>query len=109
MRTIHLMFFCLFCSILIPGQAQEPASRKDLIKKAATDIISRVPYCALITLDSTGHPQARTMDPFAPDDNFVIWFGTNPKRLEVVSYKDGLTGDTITWRAPNIEIVVDEK
>src|SRR5437667_3834393 len=40
-------------------------------------------YCALITLDSNGRPQARTMDPFPPEENMVVWLGTNPKSRKV--------------------------
>ena len=37
----------------------------------------------MITIDSTGYPHARTMDPFQPDKNWVVWLGTNPKSRKV--------------------------
>ena len=55
----------------------------DTLIAAARDIIETAQYCALITLDKTGHPQARTMQPFPPDDEMIIWFGTNPLSKKV--------------------------
>ena len=40
-------------------------------------------YCALITIDSSGRTQARTVDPFAVDENMVVWLGTNPRSRKV--------------------------
>ena len=40
-------------------------------------------YCALITIDANGRAQVRTMDPFPPDENLVVWLGTNPKSRKV--------------------------
>lgn len=174
MRIILLPFMCLLCILASTCRAQ--GTDKDQISAAASEIIGKEKYCALITLDISGHPQARTMEAFPAEENFVIWFGTNknsrkvteikndprvsvyygdptgngyvvikgdavlvddpkekekhwmehweqfytdresnyilikviPQRLEVVSYKHGLTGDTITWRAPNKNISIYE-
>ena len=54
---------------------------------AAREIIATARYCALITVDSKGRIHARTMDPFPPDDNLVIWFGTNPKSRKVAEIR----------------------
>ncbi len=88
MHITRLILLCLFCSILLPGRAQQPATDTARIFKAATDIIHRVPYCALITLDEKGQPQARTMEPFPPEENFVIWFGTNRNSRKVREIKN---------------------
>ncbi len=40
-------------------------------------------YCALITTDGRGRANVRTMDAFAPDENMVVWFGTNPLSRKV--------------------------
>jgi general stress protein 26 len=50
-------------------------------------MIEATPYCALITLDVNGHPAARTMDPFPPEENMVIWFGTNKDSRKVQEVK----------------------
>jgi general stress protein 26 len=44
-------------------------------------------YCALITLDSFGSPQTRTLDPFPPDENMVVWLGTNPRSRKVAQIR----------------------
>jgi general stress protein 26 len=68
--------------ILLPDEIymqenQIPEYGRNRLIGAAREVMASVRYCALITLDQTGHPQARTMDPFLPDENMVVWFGTN--------------------------------
>jgi general stress protein 26 len=68
--------------------AQQPQRlSKDALIVAAREIIATARYCALITVDSKGRIHARTMDPFPPDDNLVIWFGTNPKSRKVAEIR----------------------
>jgi general stress protein 26 len=59
-----------------------------------------VRYCALITIDSTGHPDARIMDPFLPDDNMVIWLGTNINSRKVKQIESD-SRVTLYYQAPN--------
>ena len=68
------------------GQQPQRPSREALIS-AAREIIATARYCALITVDSKGRIHARTMDPFPPDENLVIWFGTNPKSRKVAEIR----------------------
>lgn len=68
--------------------AQETAAvPRDTLIAAATDIMSQTRFCVLITLDETGHPRARAMDPFMPDENWVIWMGTGPGTRKVEDIK----------------------
>jgi len=74
-----LIFF-----VVIAGASHELFAQETLVsdnpdkilKDAARDIIASSRFCALITVDDNGLPRARTMDAFAPDSNFVVWFGT---------------------------------
>ena len=68
----------------VRSQPKQPAhpDRQSLIA-TAREIMKTARYCALITLDSNGRPQARTMDPFPPEENMVVWLGTNPKSRKV--------------------------
>lgn len=50
---------------------------RDTLLAAAKNIIGQTRFCVLITLDESGHPQARAMDPFMPDENWVIRMGTS--------------------------------
>ena len=68
------------------GQQPQRLSKDELIS-AAREIIATARYCALITIDSKGRVHARTMDPFPPDENLVIWFGTNPKSRKVAEIR----------------------
>lgn len=67
-------------------ESQEPLSRAELIA-AAREIMVAARYCALITLDSSGRPQARTLDTFPPDENMVVWLGTNPRSRKVAAIR----------------------
>jgi general stress protein 26 len=55
---------------------------------AAKEIITSASTCALITLDDEGRPRVRQMDAFPPEDDFTIWFGTNPKSRKVNQIKN---------------------
>lgn len=50
---------------------------------AATDVMQTARYATLITIGDDGHPQARIVDPFAPDEEFTIWIATNPLTRKV--------------------------
>jgi len=51
--------------------------------EAARALMTRVRYCALITIGDDGQPQARTMDPAPPDARMVVWLVTNPATRKV--------------------------
>lgn len=44
-------------------------------------------YCALITTNAKGRAQARTMDPFPPDEKMVVWMATNPRSRKVAEIR----------------------
>lgn len=56
-------------------KAQSPVNR-DTILLAVHEIINETTYCGLVTIDSAGQPQIRTMNPFPVKEDFVIWFAT---------------------------------
>ncbi len=57
------------------------------VKVAALEIMSAVKTCALITLDEENRPRVRAMDPFLPESDFTVWFGTNPNSRKVAQIK----------------------
>jgi len=90
-RTTALVFL-LVCvpSILPTGQAQEKRSKQsegERLIAAAREVMAAARYCALITLDSSGRPHARTLDPFPPDEDMVVWLGTNPRSRKVAQIR----------------------
>jgi len=62
---------------------QESAFNRDTLISAAKKLMTEARYCALITLDKSGNPQVRTMDPFSPEEDMVIWLGTNSESRKV--------------------------
>lgn len=77
-----LLLITLFGLILFPVimpvviNAQDIAKR-DTILLAARELMNETHYCALVTIDSTGQPQIRTMNPFPAGDDFITWFATS--------------------------------
>jgi general stress protein 26 len=63
-------------------QKQEQSERGKLIA-AARELMTTARYCALITTAGAGRLEVRTMDPFPPDENLVVWLGTNPTSRKV--------------------------
>lgn len=55
---------------------------------AAREIMTAAGTCALITLDEEGIPRVRAMDPFNPESDFTVWFGTNAKSRKVNQIKN---------------------
>jgi len=53
------------------------------ILKSARGIIKRAYFGTLISIDHTGQPKARLMEPFLPGKNFEIYLATNPKSRKV--------------------------
>lgn len=67
---------------LAPDAASAQPSRADIIT-AATDIMRLARYCTLVTIGADGRPQARIVDPFAPEGDLTIWIATNPLTRKV--------------------------
>ena len=82
------MLSFLTVAALSPALAQEkekpaPVLDRAALVAAAREIMTAQTYCALITIDETGRPQVRTMNPFPPDEHMVVWFATNTRSLKV--------------------------
>jgi general stress protein 26 len=80
-----IMAFCLtgFASVISTGLHAQTAVNRDTIVSAAHEIIRETTYCGLVTIDSTGQPQVRTMNPFPPKDDLMIWFATSRNSRKV--------------------------
>lgn len=73
----------LLLIVLFPLVAQAQAPTRSTVIAAAIDIIQKAHYCTFISIDTAGQPQARMVDPIAPDESFTIWFATNPLTRKV--------------------------
>jgi general stress protein 26 len=90
-KLSKITFIFLTITLLFPiknfcqNTEHETVSNDQLIK-AARDIIASTTTCALITMKDS-IPMVRVMDPFPPENDFTVWFGTNPKSRKVNQIK----------------------
>ena len=87
MKIIRRSAFLIFILLLFApsagySQDNEDPMRTKLID-AAREIMTSAGTCALITVDREGRPRVRTMDPFLPESDLTVWFGTNPGSRKV--------------------------
>ena len=91
LRNYLRICFIFFLLISFNSFSQETTHKdfsKEELLNAARDIIEGAGTCALITSDASGLPSVRVMDPFIPESDFTIWFGTNPKSRKVNQIKN---------------------
>jgi len=77
--------------ILLQGAAPECRAQlkransldRDSVIAAAREIMGMQTYCALVTIDSSGQPHVRTMNPFPPEDDMSVWIATNSRSRKI--------------------------
>ena len=92
-KKVRSVLLMLFFIAPISGIAQSDSSSDSLrnhLLVAARTIMNDAGVCTLITLDN-GMPAARTMEAFPPEDDFIVWFGTNSKSRKVEQIKENPT------------------
>ena len=62
---------------------QEAVEEREAAIAGAREIIGMQKYCALITVDASGQPHARTMNPFPPEADMTVWIATNSRCRKV--------------------------
>ena len=94
MKQLRQSFCILFLALLLisirsfsQNTVPKDPSKLELLK-AAREIMTAASTCALITLDEEDRPRVRVMDPFLPESDFTVWFGTNPKSRKVNQIKE---------------------
>lgn len=65
------------------SSAAAVAATREQVLAAAAELMRAARLCALVTLDASGAPQARAMDPFPPEPDLSVWLATNPKTRKV--------------------------
>jgi general stress protein 26 len=81
----------ILSALAVPLTAQDTPAKAALVAAeeraklvaAAREIMGAQTYCALVTVDETGRPQVRTMNPFPPEDDMTVWFATNTRSRKV--------------------------
>jgi general stress protein 26 len=72
-----------FLSSQVQGLGAQTTFSRDTLLAVARDIIGAARYCGLVTIDESGTPRVRMMDPFAPEKDMSIWMGTNRNTRKV--------------------------
>lgn len=80
-----LIFLPAFITLRVSAQS---SFNRDTVILAAREIIRDTKYCALTTVDSTGQPQMRTMNPFPVNDELITWFATSRTSRKVREIKN---------------------
>jgi general stress protein 26 len=86
--SIAIRCLILFSAIIPWKLYSQPSINRDTVLIAALEIIKETTYCALVTIDSTGQPQVRTMNPFPANDELITWFATSRNSRKVREIKN---------------------
>jgi general stress protein 26 len=81
--TVVVLTVVLAISPAAAQTASGAAPDRATVLKVATAIMQRARYCTLVTLGDGGHPQARIMDAFPPDEEMVVWMATTSSSRKV--------------------------
>ena len=71
--------------LLLPGILE--AAQDDEILGLARDVIERVRFGELITVDANGQARSRIVDAFKPDHDFVIHVATRPNTRKIAQLR----------------------
>lgn len=88
---ISLFFSCDDGSVVLEKMRLNFNQEEKNILNASKKIIKDSYFATVITIDKTGQPRARVMEPFKPTKNFIIWLATNPKSRKVAQIKQNNT------------------
>jgi general stress protein 26 len=80
---IAIIFLCSLLSAQDKNLNLTTEVPRDSLLKIAHAIIDSARCRILVTVDEYGRPHAREMDPFKPEEDMVVWLGTNPNTRKV--------------------------
>lgn len=78
-----LAAFLFPCILFAQNEYVTAELSRDSLLKVANIIIDSARCRVLVSVDEEGKPHVREMDPFAPEEGMVIWFGTSPNTRKV--------------------------
>ncbi|MFO7446995.1 MAG: pyridoxamine 5'-phosphate oxidase family protein [Ignavibacteriaceae bacterium] len=84
--ALAICFILMLSPDLTAQEKEDTAPNRDSVIAAAREIMGLQKYCALITIDSVGSPQIRTMNPFPPEEDMTVYMATKDisrKALEI--------------------------
>lgn len=78
-------------ALAAPASSQDAkaaaAPSRSAILAAAREVMAGARFCTLVTLGLDGHPQARVVDPFAPEQDMTVWVATKPLSRKVAQLR----------------------
>jgi general stress protein 26 len=77
LSLLFLLSLIPICTASLAAQEPMKSVDRDSLIAAAREIMSLQTYCGLVTVDSTGQPHARTMNPFPPEEDMTVWMATS--------------------------------
>jgi general stress protein 26 len=88
-KTTIILISCvsLFFAVIPSKTNAQSVVNRDTLLVAAREIMESTHYCALATIDSTGQPQIRTMNPFPANDELITWFATSRSSRKVAEIR----------------------
>ncbi len=78
-RCCSILFVLGCCCISFSQENIPKQYHPDSLLSAAREIMGSQTYCALMTMDSSGKPNIRTMNPFPPEQDMTVWMATNSR------------------------------
>ena len=76
--------FSLLSAALLALTSSLPAqSAPAHLDSIARRVVAAARYATFATVDGSGQPQARTVQPLLPDAGWRVWFATNPRTRKV--------------------------
>jgi len=87
-KLISICSLIVLTSVLSQKLNAQSVINRDTLMFAAKEIIKGTSYCGLATVDATGQPQMRTMNPFPVNDEFITWFATSRTSRKVKEIKN---------------------
>jgi general stress protein 26 len=82
-----LLAFSLHTHVAVAQPAPAAPPDRAAILKVARNVVEKARYCSFVTLGEDGSLQARIVDVFPPDEQMVVWIGTNPVTRKVAEVK----------------------
>ena len=75
--VLFVVTVCVTTLTAAAGEKGADQGDRERLLLAARDIVAASRFCALVTTGGDGAPNVRMMDAFAPDEDMVVWMGTN--------------------------------
>ena len=85
--SLALTIVCLFGGSAHAVAQQAPLPDRARVLTAARDVMTQARYATLVTIGEDGQPQARVVDPAAPEADLSVWIATNPASRKVTQLR----------------------